>query len=74
VSPYATVAFLNLMFVVPYILVTNVFILAQLNVQFLMILKSLLAQHISDVTASIVRSTTVVFSAIGFFVSGVFIP
>jgi hypothetical protein len=30
--------------------------------------KSLLAQHVSDVTASIVRSTTVVFRAIGFCV------
>jgi hypothetical protein len=39
------------MFAVPYVLVTNVFILVQLNVQFLMFLKSLLAQHVSDVTA-----------------------
>jgi hypothetical protein len=55
------------MFVVPYILVRNVFILVQLNVQFLMFLKSLLAQHVSDVTASIIRSTTVVFTAIDFW-------
>jgi protein-S-isoprenylcysteine O-methyltransferase Ste14 len=58
---------INLIFVVPYILVTNVFILVQLNVQFLMFLKSLLAQQGSDVTASIVRSTTVIFTAIGFW-------
>jgi hypothetical protein len=32
-----------------------------------MFLKSLLAQHVSDVTASIVRSTTVVFAVISFF-------
>jgi hypothetical protein len=38
------------------------FILVQLNVQFLMFLKSLLAEHVSDVTAYIVRSTTVVYS------------
>jgi hypothetical protein len=57
-----------LMFVVPYILVTNVFILVQLNVQFLMFLKRLLAQHVSDVTASIVWSTTVVFTTIGFWI------
>jgi hypothetical protein len=37
-----------------------------------MFLKSLLAQHVSDVTASIVRSTTVVYSH-RFWVSGVFI-
>jgi hypothetical protein len=60
------------MFVVPYILVINVFTLVQLNVQFLMFLKSLLAQHVSDVTASIVRSTTVVYSH-RCLVSGVFI-
>jgi hypothetical protein len=45
----------------------NVFILVQLNVHFLMFLEILLAQHVSDVTAFIVRSTTVVFSAIGFW-------
>jgi hypothetical protein len=48
-------------------LIVNVFILVQMNVQFLIFLKSLLAQHVSDVTASIVRSTTVVFTAIGFW-------
>jgi hypothetical protein len=51
----------------------SVFILVQLNVQFLMFLKSLLAQHVSDVTASIVKITTVVYSH-RFLVSGVFIP
>jgi hypothetical protein len=40
------VSIINLMFVVPYILVTNVFILVELNVQFFMFLKSLLAQHV----------------------------
>jgi DUF1365 family protein len=60
------------MFVVPYILVTC-FILVQLTVQYSMFLKSLLAQHVSDVTASTVRSTTVC-TVIGFLVSGVFIP
>jgi hypothetical protein len=35
------------MFVVPYILVTC-FILVQLNVQYPMFLKSLLAQHVSE--------------------------
>jgi hypothetical protein len=38
------------------------FILIQLNVQYFLFLKILLAQHVSDVTASIVRSTTVVYS------------
>jgi hypothetical protein len=38
------------------------FILIQLNVQYSLFLKSLLAQHVSDVTASIVRSTAVVYS------------
>jgi hypothetical protein len=37
-----------------------------------MFLKSLLAQHVSDVTASIVRSTPVVFHRHRFLVSGVF--
>jgi hypothetical protein len=51
------------------------FILVQLNVQYSMFLKSLLTQHVSDVTASIVRSTTAVYShRFFFFVSGVFIP
>jgi hypothetical protein len=63
------------LFVVPYILVTNVFILVQLNVLYnILFVKSLFAQHVSDVTASIVRSTTVVFHSHRFLVSGVFIP
>jgi hypothetical protein len=37
-------------------------------------LKSLFAQHVSDVTASIISSTTVVFHSHRFLVSGVFIP
>jgi hypothetical protein len=49
------------------------FILVQLNVQFLMFLKGFFAQHVSDVTASIIRSTTVVFHSHRFLVSGVFI-
>jgi hypothetical protein len=49
------------------------FILVQLNVQYSMFLKSLLAQHVSDVTASIAWSTTVVYSH-RFLVSGVIIP
>jgi hypothetical protein len=49
------------------------FILIQLNVQYSMFLKSLLAQHVSDVTASIVSSKTEVHSH-RFVVSGVFIP
>jgi hypothetical protein len=62
------------MFVVPYILVTNVFILVQLNIQFIMLLKNVFAQHVSDVTASIIRSITVVFHSHRFLVSGVIIP
>jgi hypothetical protein len=50
------------------------FILIQLDVQYSFFLKSLLAQHVSDVTASIVRSTTVVYSHRFFMVFGVFIP
>jgi hypothetical protein len=48
------------------------FNLVQLSVQYSMFLKSLLAQHVSDVTASIVRSTPVEYSH-RFLVSGVFI-
>jgi hypothetical protein len=50
------------------------FILIQLDVQYSLFLKSLLAQHVSDVAASIVRSTTAVYSHRFFSVSGVFIP
>jgi hypothetical protein len=41
--------------------------LFQLNVHFLMFLESLLlfTRHVSDITASIIRSTTVVYAAIG---------
>jgi hypothetical protein len=42
------------------------FNLVQLTVQYSMLLKSLLAQHVSDVTASTVRGTTVC-TVIGFF-------
>jgi hypothetical protein len=52
----------------------TVFILVQRNVKFLMFLKSLFAQHVSDVTAYIITSTTVVFHSHRFLVSGVFIP
>jgi hypothetical protein len=45
-----------------YIYIYICFILVLLNVQYSMFLKSLLAKHVSDVTASIVRSTTVVYS------------
>jgi hypothetical protein len=50
------------------------FILIHLDVQYSFFLKSLLAQHVSDVTASIVRSTTVVYSHRVLKVFGVFIP
>jgi hypothetical protein len=49
-----------------------VFILVQLNVRTIF-LKSLFGQHVSDVTAFIFRSTTVVFHSHRFLVSGVFI-
>jgi hypothetical protein len=48
-------------------LVVSVFILVQLNVQYSMLLKGLFTQHVSAVTASIVRSTTVVFHNHRFF-------
>jgi hypothetical protein len=46
--------------------------LFQLNVHFVMFLESFLlfAQHVLDITASIIRSTTVVYAAIGFYVEG----
>jgi hypothetical protein len=64
---------MNLMFVVPYILVTC-FIQIQLDVQYPFLLKSFLLYMFRMSHASIVRRTTVAYSHRFFYGFGVFIP